>query len=229
MRIVSIITFIALLIPVSAIAGDISPVSYGFYQITDKPGDLSSQLFMEVSSTDNGSKVHFKFTNDAVINSTIAGIFFDDNNEFFEIDLVHYTEPMIIESDGNNNNSVAFQFDSNPNTLPGGNGNPIKFGATFSTSKDGSNSLGIDAKDEWVEIIFTLINGHDAKDVIDALNSGDIRVGLHVTSIGGKDCDLSESYLNQKTPTSVPEPSFVLLLGIGLCAMVVLSRRFNRS
>ena len=67
---------------------------------------------------------------------------------------------------------------------------------------------------EWVTIQFELINGGDLAGVLAELNTGILRVGMHVIDVAGV---YSESAI------LIPEPATVLLLGLG--ALVSLRRR----
>jgi hypothetical protein len=118
------------------------------------------------------------------------------------------------------NNSGGAGFSRcDPCRLPAGNYNPpFVTTATFLASAGNpAPANGLNSPDDYVEIIFTLQDGMDFDDVIVALNSGALRIGLHITGIyptGG-----SDSYVNR-----VPEPGILILLGIAMSAVGVISR-----
>lgn len=66
---------------------------------------------------------------------------------------------------------------------------------------------------EWVQITFDLLDDNMFEDVIVYLDAGDLRIGVHLIALPD---GLSESAI------LVPEPSAVLLLGLGA---VMLRRR----
>ena len=81
-------------------------------------------------------------------------------------------------------------------------------------------SSGVEPPDEWLGVVFLLNGGGngDVYDVLDELDTGILRIGIHVQSFNGIDGD-SESFVN------VPEPASMLLLGLGWLAL----RRKRRS
>ena len=64
---------------------------------------------------------------------------------------------------------------------------------------------------EWITMTFNLINGGTTADITYALNSGDMRIGAHIIAFPDGS---SESAVN------VPEPSTILLLGLGMVRLL---------
>lgn len=71
------------------------------------------------------------------------------------------------------------------------------------------------------KIYANLANTSTYNDVLDALNNGDLRIGLHVQGFTGGG---SESFVN--TPYPAPVPGAALLASIGLGTFHILQRRF---
>jgi hypothetical protein len=178
---------------------------FSFAQVTNGSINLSSQLQVSVSQY-SATQISFSFCNNIGIASSITDIYFDDGR--------YLGQASIVQSPG-----VNFSAGATPPNLPAGN--TIKFSTSFSAdSNPPVVANGINDKSESLTIIFTLVNGKTTADVINALTSGEMRVGLHVQSIGNN--GLSESYV-----TNVPEPSLVLLLGIGLSAAALAAGRLR--
>src|SRR5215510_170447 len=102
----------------------------------------------------------------------------------------------------NNGAGVAFALGGSPPDMPGGTNvgfvSDFRVGANSPAPTNGLNP------GETLSLVFNL-NSSTFTDVINALNSGALRVGLHVISIGT--AATSSSFV------TVPEPSVGLLLG----------------
>ena len=208
------------LIAVTALATQSQADIYRFFPITassSSRNDVAEQLVLEVTQV--GSDVHFTFSNEGPIQSFIGQTYFDDAAGLLSAML----EP--IDGVG-----VNFVFGATPTNLPGGA--PFSFSANFKASADqsGLNHDGVDIT-ENVTIPFTLIGGNNFADVIAALdagafdpmdNTGTLRVGIHVQSLGtdGK----SDAYLLTPAPP-VPVPGAVIL---GMLGMSVAGWRLRR-
>lgn len=93
---------------------------------------------------------------------------------------------------------------------------------------------GIDAADEWLEVVFNLQSGKTFADTIAALNAGfgfgignvkdpsveSLRIAMHVISIG----EDSESYI-----LTIPLPAPFGLALAGLAGVVIISRRKRKA
>lgn len=163
------------------------------------------------------SQIAFTFYNAAISSSSITGVYFDDVGILSGI-------IKIVESSGVDFSIVT---DTSHSVLPGGNGQQYNFQVTsLATSDNPSVKNGVNASGEWVTIVFDFlkdVNGdyYNISDVISALSSEALRIGIHVQGFtnGG-----SESFLSDKTPTTgdnggadpaevVPEPGSLVLLG----------------
>ena len=159
-------------------------VPYTFSQITANGNtDVGSQLLVDVVAS--GSDVTFNFSNSGPTASSITDIYFDDDNLMAA--LLSFNEGA----------GVNFSAGASPGNLPGGNTISPAFVATAALSSDSdapvsANGVGVG---ETLGITFSLLSGKTYSDVLADLNSGDLRVGLHVQAIapqGG-----SESYVNK--------------------------------
>ena len=194
-------------------AGSASATPFYFYNITNNGNsDLAGQL--SVAVTPKGSQVDFTFTNSVGIASSITDIYFEDGT------LLGIAS--ISDSDSPAENYVAFSQLASPGDLPGRT--PVGFLTTAGFSADSDAPVmenGVNASTEWVTITFDLINGQTYADTIAALNSGELRIGLHVQSIGTTGG--SDSYVNR-----VPDGGMTLmLLGGALVGLGALRRKFR--
>jgi len=109
---------------------------------------------------------------------------------------------------------VDFEEGGAPPDLPAGN--TVGFSADFSASAEPPAPTSGVNPGESVTFTVSIAPGFDFGDVIDAMNSLDLRVGVHVIAFesGG-----SESLV------TVPEPGTLLLLAAGLAGLVGFGRR----
>lgn len=193
---------------VVAMATQSQAVSYGFYSLT---GDSqAADLLVDVTETAGGD-VSFMFTNDVSDGSAIAQIYFD-----FGSMLGGLTDPT-----WTSHADTAFVEGASPANLPGGQDPGVGFYSDYGLNRkqQGGMKNALHAG-EWLDVVWTLSAGATFSDVIAALDSGDMRVGLHVQSVG-PDGELSFAAV---TPT--PVPGAVWLFGTGLVGLVGL-RRFR--
>lgn len=179
---------------------------------------MVGQLSAEV--TDPGSdQVLFTFINAGPTLSTIAEIYWDDDDSLLDsIDTI------------TNSAGVDFGTPANPADLPSGANAVPAFSADFSvgaTPPPATN--GVDPG-ENLPVLFDLSSGSTFDDILAALESGSLRLGMHVISIGtvaGSDAVISEPYLpGQVDP--IPEPSTYMLMGAGLLALGALKNRTRK-
>jgi hypothetical protein len=174
-----------------------------------------TQLSVEVDNA-GGGQVWFKFTNSGPDPSSITAIYFDDGP-------AGTGTLTSLASYAYSGAGISFATGAAPSDLPAGNTLSPAFtttaglsaGSTVPPPQNGVNP------GEWLTIYANLANTSTYDDVLDALNNGALRIGLHVQAFanGG-----SESFVNTPNPV-VPVPSSVLLAAIGFGAVRLLSRR----
>ncbi len=172
--------------------------AFGFGNIAggDTPGDAYKNSFT-FDVLNQGSSVLFKITNSGNADAPsmfIRQVFFDDNgylsNPQFNIDNV---------------GTVNFEDNNGNDQLPQG-GNNFTTNYAFSRVGGAGNANGIQAGDT-LGVRFT----GNYNNVIFALNSGALRVGLHVQGLPN---DGSDSYISSSGNTeNTPEPLTMLAAG----------------
>ena len=175
---------------------------FAFYSITDNdPSGYAqfvgeSQLYMDVTLLSMG-QVSLVFTNTGPVASSVSRIYFDYNPEL-SLSLVTINDGGGVEYAAN---------PSNPKNLPSGNNQTEAFISDLAFSSDNpSPHKGINPY-ESLELIF---NHNDAYNFLDSLESEELRVGLHVISLG----EYSESFVN-----NIPEPATAPLFFLGTAAL----------
>ncbi len=156
-------------------------------------------------------QVRFTVRNQIGVASSITQIYFDLGN---------FNPAILTDLDIEDQSAgVSFKLNANPKNLP--SGNTISFQSDESaepTSQGGVKPNGIDSSVEWLKLVMTLGTGYDYDSVESALNSGAIRIGMHIQGFanGG-----SESYVHNV----VPEPGFYGALALGLSGLYLAVRR----
>lgn len=219
--------FIAAALLLSATAALAVPI--GFTQITNNGSTgIAAQLGLEVTSIAGGA--NFLFTNAGPNASSICDIYFQDNGSLFGPLLAsNLTGTPIVYKNGNAVSGVSFSPDANPGNLPSGNLATPPFNATTTTvlSADSDSpveKMGINPG-EYLNLALLFTGGHTFSELLDAIDNGGFRIGLHVQGIG----PYSESFVNDEPPPAVPEPGTILLLSIGAGCLVASRVRSRRK
>jgi hypothetical protein len=177
--------------------------SFGNIAGGDTPGDSYVNSF-SFDVVDQGQSVLFNIKNsgdDAAPSMFISQVFFDDKNSFFDDD-TYLSDPLVNRG---NVGLVDFIGGASNDQLPQG-GNRFTTNYAFSSNNGDGNALGIQAG-ESLGLIFT----GDYNLVISALNSGDLKLGLHVQALPN---DQSDSYISSSGNTQdTPEPLTMLAAG----------------
>ncbi len=209
--------FLALLVLVS---GNVSAASitYGFTKVTnnnveDLSGQLSLTIWDEAEANSQfglslNNEVLFTVENAVGISSNIAEVYFDDG----------LLGPSVVQNSlgGFTNFSGG---GASPGNLPGGN--TIGFNATSEFSADvnpGPPNNGVNDSADILGIVLGLGSFADFNAIVAAVNSGDLRFGYHVRSIGV--ADGSDSYASV-----VPIPAAIWLFGSALALLGWYRRR----
>ncbi len=179
------------------------------------PAGLGGQLAVEVLdnlATAAVNDVLFKFTNAVGYRSSIDDLYFDNG-------LTGLLSGISLQ---NKSAGVKFKTPAKPGNVPGGHN--ISFFSDFSAGRTNGAAYGIDADGEYLTVRAKLSGDHTFSDVVHSLNTGALRVALHVQGIGTG--DYSAGYVN-----AVPEPETwaTLIAGLGLLGLKLRRRAGSHS
>lgn len=155
-------------------------------------------LYVEVSEVEG--QAGFTFYNESLINSSIARIYFDGGSLSGIADITEGT-------------GTSFSQSATPSNLPGVKPlePPFVTTAGFSIGSDAPRPHSGVNPGEWVQITFDLINGGSFQSMIDELDTGVLRIGVHIIALPDGS---SESAI------AVPEPATICLFGLGVLALL---------
>lgn len=213
-----------------AVAASMMPAeaaTVGFQNIFPNGGNTNgdsivNQFSIDVTDAGN-SQALFKFSNAGPVGSSITQIYWDDATDalssIFGIDV------------GTTSPGVSYTVSNNPGNLP--QGNNINFNEEFkvqATNQGGVSNNGVNIN-EMLGVLFNYSGSFG--DVETALNSGSLRIGMHVQSIDSAN-DGSDSFVNTPgTNEPVPEPLTILgsatALGIGGLLKRQQSKKNNKA
>lgn len=168
----------------------------------------SPDLDLYVVAFDVGmEQVGFSFYNESLIYSSIARIYFDDDDGSL-------SDIASIAGLG-----TSFSRSAAPKNLPAGKSLAPPFEATeaFSIGGDAPPPKNGINPGEWCTITFDLINGGTFGDVIGGLNSSSLRIGAHVIALPDG---------SSGSALAVPEPGALMLLGAVGLWILTRKRRF---
>lgn len=211
-------------------------VDIGFQRITNNnienvASQLSAQLLDHTQANTiytnlslASHEVLFTFKNTAQTPSNIAEIYFDDGTILAQTGLYNSLGGYTSFSGGT----------INPGNLPSGNAvNPV-FEATAGFGADvdsGNPNKGVNASNDILGIKIRLKQNLTANEVVHALMNGDLRLGLHVRSIGN--AGNSDSFVNSPVTAApsaaVPIPAAAWLFGVAFAGLSSTSFRRQRS
>lgn len=163
-------------------------------------GDSRLDISVEVSNGD--ATANFKFINnsDASLEAAITGIYFDDGSL------------MAMTGIDDSLSGVRFGQPATPAELQGANLLDPSFVTSSGFSADSNPNMKWAVQPgEWVTINFDLHPWGSLETIINEMNSGDLRIGIHVQGFpdGGSNSMIA-----------VPEPTTICLLGLGGLALL---------
>ncbi len=214
MKILQMIGSVAIATSIVTVAAIVSPftanaATFGFQNITggDTGGDAVFGQF-KFDVTDSGAgKTLWKFSNSAgTTNSAsfISQIYFDWNSVSSALSVPTFNS-------GLNVGTVAFKSTSvSPSNLPQGSNVGFNADLAIGSVHQGANKDGIDLG-ETLGVIF---NSPSASVIEAAINSGNLRVGIHVQGIAAYNGN-SDAYVSlPNTPPTKPVPVPGFMLGV---------------
>lgn len=171
----------------------------------------SPDLWVYMEVFDLGyDKAGFEIHNQSSVSSSaIANIYFEQNKILTGYDIVNST-------------GVDFSAGSHPSKLGGDIEPDFSIGDSIS-ARPPSPHNGINSG-EWVGLDYHIEQNASYSDVINAINSGELRVGIKIKSLPDGS---SEWAVNSKASSTslVPEPATLMLLAFGCAAVLTAGKK----
>lgn len=211
-KIAGVVAGVGALLMLSSSAFALEITTAYFNNITNNSNiNVASQLSVDIKELSvGGDQVNFVFHNAGLNDASITDVYFEDGTLLGIAAII-------------NTNGVAFSQYASPSNPPGGNTVGFTTHAGFSADSDSPTAPNGVNPNEELTITFNLIFGQTYSDTVAALNSGKLRIALHVQSIDGvtpgQGYSDSDTFVNK-----VPEPGTLLILG-GCLAMGLVYRR----
>lgn len=203
-------------------AAQASSTTLGYSNITNTTSFNGSPLSTVVDQG-VGNAVTFKFLNGATGpgQGSITDIYFSDNflTPLSTLFATNVSASQITDSGA----GVDFSWGASPTQLPGSNNASPPFNTTLALTADSNMPVGpngVNSASEWLMISLNLLSGRTFADVLDALTSGALRIGLHVQQIGSG----SDSFVSNPV-SAVPVPAALPLFGSALAGLALLRYR----
>jgi len=203
-----VVLVVFLLVPAGTLQAE--PIYHYPFQVFTHDGSYfnSPEINMYMTVSNGFEQVDFTFYNISSIRSSVAQIYFDDGL------LLGIAE--VFNGPGTSFSQVF----PGPGNVPGASllVPPFVADREFSIGAEPpipENGVNPPPPDEWVKIKFNLEPGGTLEDIIGELNSGVLRVAIHII-------DLPGGYSN--SAIAVPEPATMTLLALSGIAMLLRKR-----
>ncbi|MDP3088404.1 MAG: VPLPA-CTERM sorting domain-containing protein [Methylotenera sp.] len=192
--------------------------TYGFDRITSNANtNIANQLSLNV--TESGGNVLFKISNTGSVESVITGVYFDFGTTtfFLKPDGINWSASNSTTWNAGTNAVVLFSDKDSGGNLIGPAFNVDDWADADSPGPKKGVGIG-----EFAGFLGTYAPDGNYVSLINALDSGLFRIGLHVQAIGQD----SDKFINStQAPNPVPLPAAAWLFGSALLGFATLSNR----